>query len=119
MGNPGEDYVVFTETEAGNNLLKMVEVMLGPEGSDVNLKIKRNTTDLGIITVQRVSTRDQHVFMKLNTDGILDIRITHFSKGIADDVVDWLDEEGLINEDGTLNEKVKAVSMDLRFNTGG
>lgn len=118
-GNPGEDFVVFGETEEGNNLQDLVDVMLGPEGTDVNLKIKRSTTDLGIITVQRVETRDQHVFMKLNDNGILNIRITHFSKNIVVDIIAWLDDKGLLNQDDTLDESVKAVVMDLRFNPGG
>lgn len=118
-GNPGEDYVEFSMTPEGGNLRELVDVIKGPAGTDVNLKIKRNSNELGVITVQRVETRAQYVFMQLNDNGILDIRITQFTDTVTGDIWDWLNEEGLLGDGGKLSDKVKAVAMDLRFNPGG
>jgi carboxyl-terminal processing protease len=119
VGNPGEDYIVFAQTPEGGNFREVVAAITGPAGTDVNLKIKRNSTDLGIITVQRIETRAQHVFMKLTDTGILDIRITKYSGTITDDILFWLNEKDLISDDGVLSDDVKAVVTDLRFNPGG
>jgi carboxyl-terminal processing protease len=121
-GNPGEDYVVFSVTPEGGNFRELVAAIKGPAGTDVNLKVKRNSTDLGIVTVQRIETRAQHVFMKLTDTGvgyILNIRITRFSANIVDDIWSWLDENDLLNDDDELSDDVKAIVMDLRFNPGG
>ena len=118
-GNPGDDFVVFSWTSEGSNLQELVDTIKGPAGTDVNLKIKRNSSDLGIITVQRIETRAQYVFMKMNANGILDIRVTQFTDTVTDDIWDWLNENDLIGDGGKLSDKVKAVAMDLRFNPGG
>lgn len=115
-GSLGEEMTVWD----GKNVNEMVTAIKGPSGTDVNLKIKRGGTELGIITVQRVQTRNQHVFMKRDENEILTIRLTEFSGIIYDDLKGMLDEKGWLTNDDVIDTSViKAVVLDLRFNRGG
>ncbi len=102
----------------GNNIKELVAAIKGPAGTDVSLTLKRGGTALGEITVQRINTRQEFVFMKL-TDDILTIRITQFSATIYQEIQDRLDENGWL-KDGKLNtDIVKGVTFDVRSNPGG
>ena len=115
-GSLGEEMVVWD----GSNLMEMVNAIRGPSGTDVVLKIKRGSAELGDITISRVQTRKQLVFMKRDGYGILIIRLTQFTGNIAEDVISMLDEKGWLTDDGELDlDVIKGVIFDLRFNPGG
>lgn len=104
----------------GKNVKELVQAIKGPAGTDVTLALKRGTTVLGEVTVQRVNTRNQYVYMSKSEAGILTIRITSFSNTIYDDIKEQLEENGWLRENGELNtDIIKAVAIDLRSNPGG
>ena len=104
----------------GSNINEMVAEIKGPSGTDVSLKMKRGSYDLGTITISRVQTRNQYVFMKRDGYGILVIRVTRFSSTIYDDINEMIDERGWLTADDELDtDIIKAVIFDLRYNPGG
>jgi carboxyl-terminal processing protease len=115
-GSLGEPMVVW-DTE---NLKEMVEAIKGPVGTDVSLKMKRGSLDIGVITVTRIAARNQLVYMKLAESGILTIRITQFSGTIYDDLMKMLHDRGWIGSNHILDTSIiKGVVLDLRNNPGG
>jgi len=102
------------------NINEMVDAIRGPVGSDVNLKIKRGTTDIGIITVPRIHTRNQFVYMNHSDAGILTIRITEFSATVYNDIKRQLSDNGWLGRNDVVDTSIiKGVVLDLRNNPGG
>ena len=119
-GDLGGEMIEWTITDGRPNLREMVGAIKGPTGTDVNLKIKRGTTELGVITVQRVQTRKQDIYMAKDEHGILTIRINEYTQTLYDDLKAMLDEEGWLYPEGDLNTGIiKGVVLDLRWNPGG
>ena len=116
VGSLGEPMIEWN----GSNINEMVAEIKGPSGTDVSLKMKRGSYDLGTITISRVQTRNQLVFMKRDGYGILVIRVTRFSSTIYDDINEMIDERGWLTADDELDtDIIKAVIFDLRYNPGG
>ena len=114
----------WDSTRATNDLrgmvMDMVAAIKGPRGTDVNLTVKRGSTELGVITVQRVETRQQYVYMKLKEEtGVLTIRITSFSNTIRDDLTTMLEVNGWMDGDKLNTDIIKGVTFDFRSNPGG
>lgn len=117
-GSLGEPLTVW-DSEA-QNLRELVAAIKGPVGTDVILQIKSGILNLQPITVQRVQTRQQFVFMKLSESGILTIRMTQFSGTLYLDTMNMLRLNGWLTQNDTLNTSiVKGVVVDLRNNPGG
>jgi len=115
-GSLGEPMVVWD----GDNLQEMVDAIRGPAGTDVSLDIKRGNLNLGVITVSRVRTRNQLVFMKLAESGILTIQITQFTSTVYSDIMSMLTVRGYTGRKDILDTSiVKGVVLDLRNNPGG
>jgi carboxyl-terminal processing protease len=115
-GSLGEPMVEYDPED----LMVIVTAIKGPAGTDVILNIKRGTTNLPPITVPRIVTRNQYVFMKLSETGVLTIRITSFSGTIYGDIKSMLlAREWLIRNDILDTSIIKGVVLDLRGNPGG
>jgi carboxyl-terminal processing protease len=106
-----------TETR---DLQALVDAIKGPVGTDVILNIKRDVLNLQPITVPRIQTRQQYVFMKLSEDGILTMRMTQFSGTLNADTRRMLGQKGWLTRNGSIDTSiVKGVVLDLRGNPGG
>ena len=115
-GSLGEPMVEYD----AEDLMVLVTAIKGPAGTDVILNIKRGTTNLPPITVPRVQTRNQYVYMKRSETGILTIRITSFSGTIYGDIKSMLSTRGwLIRNDILDTSIIKGVVLDMRGNPGG
>jgi carboxyl-terminal processing protease len=122
-GSPGEKMVKWKYTDKEHNAAELVGAIKGPVGTPVNLRIKRGYSDLGIITVNRVKTTNQVVFMKLDDAGILNIRIKSFTVTLANEIFRRMKDLDIVEGNNKIgystNSKVKGVIIDLRENGGG
>lgn len=117
-GSVGEPPVKW-DAEA-QNLVELADAIIGPAGSKVVLNIKRGVLNFKPITVTRIETRRQYVFMDLSPSGILTVRMTQFSGTVYKDITAMLYARGWMTSIGTLNTLiVKGVVLDLRDNPGG
>jgi len=112
----GEEFVDWSVENP--NADKVIEAIKGTPGTDVQLKISRNYTALGVFTVERVRTKLQTVFTNLSDTGILTIRISSFTQNARNDLMENLRDKGLASGD-VLDSSVKGVVLDLRNNPGG
>ena len=93
-------------------LLEAVKKLTGPPGTEVKVTIYREgETDTRHVTITRSVIKVQSVYYQVIDDNIGYIRLSRFSEETSENL-----RKGL--EDLKAND-VKALILDLRFNTGG
>ncbi|MBO7357414.1 MAG: S41 family peptidase [Lachnospiraceae bacterium] len=108
------DYIVKVDGEevTGLNLTEVVNLIRGPEGTEVVLTIKRNNVaDLFDVTVIRGKVTTPTVTYEMKEDSIGYIKITEFDDVTSDQ---FKEAYGALN-----SENMKGLIIDLRSNGGG
>jgi carboxyl-terminal processing protease len=109
------DRIVEIEGESteGITLTEAVERLTGPTGSQVSFKVLREgEPELKEFTITREKIKIENVFHQVLEGDVGYIRIANFAEDTASDVKKAL-------QDFNSNVKVKALIVDLRYNTGG
>ena len=100
------------ETTEGMNLQDAVEKLTGPKGTTVDVKIYRQgEPDPLNFTIKRDQIKIESVHHTMMEDGIGYIRLARFSENTAADT-----RRALLD---LKSEDMKAMILDLRFNSGG
>jgi len=115
-GSLGEPMVEYDPED----LMVIVTAIKGRAGTDVILNTRRGTRNLPPITVPRIQTRNQYVYMKRSETGVLTIRVTQFSGSVIGDIKSMLSDRGWLGRNDVLDTSIiKGVVLDLRGNPGG
>ncbi|MGI5876427.1 MAG: S41 family peptidase [Dethiobacteria bacterium] len=108
------DYIVRVDNKTLENIAleEVARLLRGPEGTQVNLAIRRpGEKDLLQMTLTRADIEVETVFIRLLTPGTGYLQITNFDKDTGKDFINALsalEKEGL-----------KELIIDLRSNPGG
>jgi len=117
-GTVGQPLVEWNEDKL--NLRELHEAIIGTIGTKVVLHVKRGVLNFKPITVTRLKTRQQYVYMTLSDLGVLTVRMTKFPSTLYKDTIAMLYAHGWMTSGGMLNTNIiKGVVLDLRYNPGG
>lgn len=98
-------------------LAEFINLIKGPVGTKVVVKVVRNGKKLGKITITRAKTKLQNVWVRvINKGTVIYVRIDEFDLGVAAE----LSEQILpIIKKLKKQKKLKGIVLDLRSNPGG
>jgi len=98
-------------------LAEFINLIKGPAGTKVVVKVVRNGKKLGKITITRAKTKLQNVWVRvINRGTVIYVRIDEFDRGVA---AEFSEQLLPIIKKLKKQKKLKGIVLDLRSNPGG